>query len=103
MEDAVAVDQAGASAIVIEAVVEALADSITTTVGCPTIGIGASGKCDGQVLVVDDMLGMFDRNARFVKRFDNLATRIDLAAAAYSASVRNGQFPDANHLYRATV
>lgn len=99
LDDAIAADQAGACAIVIEAVVEALADSITETVGCPTIGIGASARCDGQVLVIDDLLGMFERNARFVKRFDDLAERIDLAAGAFAASVRDRSFPQPCHLY----
>lgn len=100
-DDALAVDGAGAFSVVIEAVVERLADSITGIVGCPTIGIGASSSCDGQVLVVDDMLGMFERNAKFVKRFDNFAQRIDTAAEAYAASVRGRQFPEAKHLYNA--
>ncbi len=97
--DAVAVAQAGAFAIVVEAVVEPLALSITEAVKCPTIGIGASDQCDGQVLVVDDMLGMFERNAWFVKRFDNLAERIDRAVGSYAASVRQRQFPEKHHLY----
>jgi 3-methyl-2-oxobutanoate hydroxymethyltransferase len=101
MDDAIAVEQAGAFSVVIEAVVEPLARSITETIACPTIGIGASASCDGQVLVVDDMLGMFDRNARFVKRFDNLADRIDMAADAYARSVRGRQFPESQHLYKA--
>lgn len=101
MDDAVAVDTAGAFAVVVEAVVEQLADSITETISCPTIGIGASSRCDGQVLVVDDMLGMFERNAKFVKRFDNLASRIETAAGAYAASVRGRQFPETQHLYKA--
>jgi 3-methyl-2-oxobutanoate hydroxymethyltransferase len=99
LDDAIAVDEAGAFSMVVEAVVEPLAASITNRVGCPTIGIGASSRCDGQVLVVDDMLGMFERNARFVKRFDNLASRIDSAAEAYAASVRQRHFPEAAHLY----
>ena len=101
LDDAIAVEKAGAFSVVVEAVVEQLADSITERIGCPTIGIGASSRCDGQVLVVDDMLGMFERNAKFVKRFDDLATRIDTAAEAYAASVRGRQFPEPRHLYQA--
>lgn len=97
--DAAAVAEAGAFALVIEGVVEPLAASITDAVACPTIGIGASPRCDGQVLVVDDMLGMFDRTARFVKRYDDLSGRIQQAAQAYAAEVRSRSFPEAAHLY----
>jgi 3-methyl-2-oxobutanoate hydroxymethyltransferase len=99
MEDAVAIDRAGAFAVVVEAVVEPLAVSITDTVSCPTIGIGASSRCDGQVLVIDDMLGMFENNARFVKQLDNFAERIDTAAKSYACSVRQREFPGPAHLY----
>lgn len=97
--DAKAIADAGAFALVVEGVVEPLARAITASVGCPTIGIGASPACDGQVLVVDDMLGMFERTPRFVRRFDDLAVRIDSAAAAYAAAVRERSFPGADQLY----
>ncbi|WP_454692888.1 3-methyl-2-oxobutanoate hydroxymethyltransferase [Achromobacter aegrifaciens] len=97
--DAAAVADAGAFSLVIEGVVEPLAASITEAVACPTIGIGASGRCDGQVLVVDDMLGMFDRTARFVKRYDDLAGRIQQAAQTYAGEVRARTFPESAHLY----
>ncbi|MBZ9650259.1 3-methyl-2-oxobutanoate hydroxymethyltransferase [Sphingobium sp. 3R8] len=103
MDDALAVADAGAFAIVVEAVIETLADSITQGVKCPTIGIGASVRCDGQVLVVDDMLGMFERTAKFVKPFDNLAERITRAAESYAASVRSRQFPEISHVYQAAA
>lgn len=99
VSDAKAVAEAGAFALVIEGVVEPLARSITDAVSCPTIGIGASPACDGQVLVVDDMLGMFDRVPRFVKRFDDLAARIDATAKAYAAAVRDRSFPGPDNLY----
>ena len=97
--DAKAVADAGAFALVIEGVMEPLARAITETVACPTIGIGASPACDGQVLVVDDMLGMFERVPRFVKRFDDLATRIDATAKAYADAVRDRSFPGPDNLY----
>ena len=97
--DAAAVADAGAFSLVIEGVVEPLAASITEAVACPTIGIGASARCDGQVLVVDDMLGMFERTARFVKRYDDLAGRIQQAAQAYADEVRARTFPESAHLY----
>jgi len=97
--DARAVADAGAFALVIEGVMEPLARAITEAVACPTIGIGASPACDGQVLVVDDMLGMFERVPRFVKRFDDLASRIDANASAYAEAVRDRSFPGPDNLY----
>jgi 3-methyl-2-oxobutanoate hydroxymethyltransferase len=99
LDDARAVAEAGAFALVVEGVVETLGRAITEAVACPTIGIGASAHCDGQVLVVDDMLGMFERVPRFVERFDNMAERIDAAAAAYAGAVRSRAFPTEKQLY----
>ena len=97
--DAVAVADAGCFALVIEGVVEPIAIDITRAVACPTIGIGASAQCDGQVLVAEDMLGLFERTARFVKRFDDLAARISTAAETYAADVRSRAFPGADQTY----
>ena len=80
LRDAAAVDQAGAFCIVVEGVMEDIATQAARSVSAPVIGIGASAECDGQVLVIDDMLGMFERTPRFVKRYDDLATRIGEAA-----------------------
>lgn len=99
MADSKAIADAGAFALVVEGVMEPLARAITAAVPCPTIGIGASAACDGQVLVIDDMLGMFERVPRFVKRFDNLADRIGAAAAAYAAAVKDRSFPGEDNLY----
>ncbi|MDB5697720.1 MAG: ketopantoate hydroxymethyltransferase, partial [Alphaproteobacteria bacterium] len=99
--DAKAVADAGSFAIVVEGVVEEIAIEVTRAVPCPTIGIGASAQCDGQVLVTEDMLGMFERTPRFVKRFDDLAGRIGAAAAAYAAEVRARSFPSAEQVYAA--
>ncbi|WP_194744234.1 3-methyl-2-oxobutanoate hydroxymethyltransferase [Thermaurantiacus tibetensis] len=98
--DARAIAAAGAFALVVEGVVEPLAREIQGAVACPVIGIGASAACDGQVLVIDDMLGMFERVPRFVRRFDSLAERIDAAAAAYAAAVRSRSFPAEAEIYR---
>jgi 3-methyl-2-oxobutanoate hydroxymethyltransferase len=97
--DAKAIDAAGAFAMVIEGVIEPIAVAITEAVGCVTIGIGASARCDGQVLVAEDMLGLFERTARFVKRYDDLAGRIDDAAARYAAEVKARTFPTADQVY----
>jgi 3-methyl-2-oxobutanoate hydroxymethyltransferase len=98
--DAYAIAQAGCFALVIEGVMEPLAQMITRAVKCPTIGIGASVACDGQVLVTEDMLGMFERTPRFVKRYDDLAARISGAAETYAGEVRSRAFPTEDQIYR---
>ena len=98
--DAKAVADAGAFAIVVEGVVEPIAIAITQAVACPTIGIGASAQCDGQVLVAEDMLGLFERVPRFVKRFGDMAGAISDAATSYAADVRSRAFPAAEQTYQ---
>jgi 3-methyl-2-oxobutanoate hydroxymethyltransferase len=99
--DAKALDRAGAFSIVVEGVVEPIAVAVTQAVACPTIGIGASAKCDGQVLVTEDMLGMFERVPRFVKRYGNLAETISGAAEHYAKEVRERSFPGPEQTYRS--
>jgi 3-methyl-2-oxobutanoate hydroxymethyltransferase len=99
--DATAVADAGAFAVVIEGVMEPIAIRITQEIACPTIGIGASAQCDGQVLVAEDMLGLFERTARFVKRYDDMAGRISAAAEAYAGEVRSRSFPGPEQIYPA--
>jgi 3-methyl-2-oxobutanoate hydroxymethyltransferase len=101
LADAKAVAEAGCFALVLEGVMEEIAIEATRAVACPTIGIGASAQCDGQVLVTEDMLGLFERTPRFVKRFDDLAGRIGAAAAAYAEEVRARTFPTEAQIYRA--
>ena len=98
--DARALDDAGSFAVVIEGVVEPIAIAITQAVSCPTIGIGASAQCDGQVLVTEDMLGMFERVPRFVKVYENIAEVISGAAARYADEVRNRAFPGVEQTYQ---
>ena len=100
LADAKAVADAGAFCIVIEGVLEALADELTAAVPVPTIGIGASARCDGQVLVTEDMLGMFERTPRFVKRYDDLTTRITDAVQSYAGEVKTRAFPTDAETYR---
>ena len=100
LADARALDQAGAFAMVIEGVLEPIAVAVTETVSCPTIGIGASARCDGQVLVTEDMLGMFERVPRFVKRYEDIAGVIDRTVARYAAEVRARAFPGAEQTYQ---
>jgi 3-methyl-2-oxobutanoate hydroxymethyltransferase len=98
--DAKAVDAAGAFAMVVEGVVEPIGVEITEAVNCLTIGIGASAKCDGQVLVTEDMLGLFERTPRFVKRYAAMADFVSEAAAAYAADVRARTFPTEEQIYK---
>ncbi|MEO6093284.1 MAG: 3-methyl-2-oxobutanoate hydroxymethyltransferase [Novosphingobium sp.] len=99
--DGEAVAAAGAFAVVIEGVLEPIAVALTEKLAIPTIGIGASSTCDGQVLVTEDMLGMFERVPRFVKRYENIAETISAAAARYAEEVRSRAFPGEEQLYRA--
>ncbi|MHA6719750.1 3-methyl-2-oxobutanoate hydroxymethyltransferase [Sphingomonas sp. RS6] len=99
IDDAAAIDAAGALAIVVEGVVEPIAAEITRSIACPTIGIGASAACDGQVLVAEDMLGLFERTPRFVKRYEDIAGRISAAVETYAAEVRSRAFPGSEQVY----
>jgi 3-methyl-2-oxobutanoate hydroxymethyltransferase len=98
--DAKAVAEAGAFCVVVEGVMEQIADEVTKAIAVPTIGIGASPRCDGQVLVTEDMLGLFERTPRFVKRFADLAAEIGEAAARYREEVRTRAFPTQDQTYR---
>src|SRR5690606_16174605 len=94
LEDARALEQAGAYAVVLEGIPAEIAERITAELSIPTIGIGAGVGCDGQVLVVYDLLGMNDSfKPRFVRTYEKLATRIRTAVDAYVADVRDGAFP----------
>lgn len=101
LADARAVAEAGAFAMVVEGVVEPLGRAITEAVPIPTIGIGASAACDGQVLVIDDALGLFaDFKPRFVKRYADLAGVVTAAVQAYAEEVRARRFPGPEHVYQ---
>lgn len=93
LAEARAAEQAGAFAIVIEGVAEELAAEITKEISCPTIGIGASAACDGQVLVTQDMLGLFDWAPKFVRRYADLRSEVEKAVEAFAADVRDRSFP----------
>ena len=100
MEEAKAAQAAGAFAVVIEGVAEPLARNVTAELDIPTIGIGASPACDGQVLVTDDMLGLFDWTPKFVRRYADLRSEIDQAVRAYAADVRARRFPGEAETYQ---
>jgi 3-methyl-2-oxobutanoate hydroxymethyltransferase len=97
--DAQAVAEAGAFSVVIEAVAEPLAARITAQVPIPTIGIGASPACDGQILVLEDMLGLSPRVPKFVKRYGDLGPSIEAAIEAYAREVRERAFPGPGQVY----
>ncbi len=101
LDDARAMEAAGVFAIVIEGVAEALARDITRAVKVPTIGIGASAGCDGQILVTEDMLGLFEWAPKFVRRYADLHGEIDRAVAQYADDVRTGRFPGPSEIYFA--
>ena len=101
LEEAKATAEAGAFAIVVEGVAEGLAREITEAVSAPTIGIGASAGCDGQILVTDDMLGLFDWTPKFVRRYADLRGEISRAVAGYAEDVRQRRFPGAAEIYFA--
>jgi len=100
MADAVAVSDAGAFSVVIEKTTEQLARAITERIAAPTIGIGASAGCDGQILVVDDMIGAFtDFRPKFVRRYAEVAKSIETAISDYAADVRARRFPGPEHVF----
>jgi 3-methyl-2-oxobutanoate hydroxymethyltransferase len=99
MADAKAVEAAGAFCVVLEGVVEEIAADITRAIAIPTIGIGASPQCDGQILVTDDLLGMFEKVPKFVRPYAHLHETIAQALAAFASDVRARRFPSADETY----
>ena len=101
LQEAKATAEAGAFAVVVEGVAEGLAREITEAISVPTIGIGASAGCDGQILVTDDMLGLFDWTPKFVRRYGDLRGEISKAVAGYADDVRARRFPGPAEIYFA--
>jgi 3-methyl-2-oxobutanoate hydroxymethyltransferase len=102
VENAMAAADAGSFAVVVEGVSEDLAKKVTKAVEIPTIGIGASNECDGQILVTPDMLGLFDWTPKFVKKYGDLKGVIESAAKQYAQDVKNRSFPSEEFTYRFT-
>lgn len=101
VRDAVAVAEAGAFAIVVEGVMETVGEAVTAASPVPTVGIGASAACDGQILVTDDMLGLFTEfTPKFVRKYAALAETVDDAVCRYAADVRARRFPGPDETYR---
>jgi len=100
LQDAVALSNSGAFAIVVECVVESLAKKITSCVAVPTIGIGASKYCDGQVLVTDDMIGLSNFHPKFVKKYSNVKKIIEKSVKNYCSDVKRRRFPYPQNVYK---
>jgi len=100
LEDAIEISNSGVFAVVLECVVESLAKTITKNISIPTIGIGASKHCDGQILVVDDMLGLSDFSPKFVKKYSNLKKTIEISVKKYAKDVKLRKFPSTKNVYR---
>ena len=100
LEDAIHLSDSGVFSIVIECVVESLAKKITNSIPVPTIGIGASKYCDGQVLVIDDMIGLSDFHSKFVKKYSNVKKIIEKSVKTYCADVKKGKFPSTKNVYK---
>lgn len=98
--DAQAVSEAGAFAVVLEGMAEPLAAKITHSIAIPSIGIGASAECDGQILVMEDMLGLNPRPPKFVRQYANLGSDIEAAVKRYAADVRARRFPGEENVYK---
>ena len=100
LQDAMALSNSGVFAIVIECVVESLAKKITDSVSVPTIGIGASKYCDGQILVTDDMIGLSNFRPRFVKKYSNVKKIIEKSVKNYCSDIKHRKFPSSQNVYR---
>ena len=100
LDDAIAISKSGVFALVIECTVESLARKITNTIPIPTIGIGASKHCDGQILVTDDIIGLSDFRSRFVKKYFNVKKFIERSVKKYCKDVREKKFPTSLHVYK---
>ena len=100
LQDAMALSNSGVFAIVIECVVESLAKKITNSVSVPTIGIGASKYCDGQILVTDDMIGLSNFRPRFVKKYSNVKKIIEKSVKNYCSDIKRRKFPSSLNVYR---
>jgi 3-methyl-2-oxobutanoate hydroxymethyltransferase len=99
LKDAELLQSAGVFSIVLECIETSLAKIVTNKIKIPTIGIGASNNCDGQILVFDDLIGLNPINVRFVKKYSNIRKEMTKAVASYAKEVRNNKFPLKKHSY----
>ena len=100
LDDAISLEKAGAFSIVLECIIPQVAKEITETIKIPTIGIGSSRNCDGQILVIDDMIGLSGFYPRFVKKYSNIQKIIENSVKKYCSDVKNGKFPRTKNSYK---
>ena len=100
IKDLISIEKAGSFSVVLESVTEKLANKINKISKIPVIGIGASNKCDGQILVTEDLLGLFDKSPKFVKKYENLRAKIRKAVKRYYNDVKYRVFPNKNNVYK---
>jgi 3-methyl-2-oxobutanoate hydroxymethyltransferase len=101
IKDSILVEKAGAFSIVVECVIKELADKINQSIKIPTIGIGASNKCDGQILVTEDLLGYSEKPAKFVKMYDNFKRKTEICIEKFVNDLRNNKFPSNKNMYKS--
>ena len=100
IKDSISIEKAGAFSVVVECVVKDLADKISQRIKIPTIGIGASNKCDGQILVTEDLLGFSENPPKFVKMYDNFKERTEICVKKFVKDLKNNNFPNIKNMYR---
>jgi 3-methyl-2-oxobutanoate hydroxymethyltransferase len=100
IKDSISIEKAGAFSVVVECVVKDLADKISQRIKIPTIGIGASNKCDGQILVTEDLLGFSEKPPKFVKMYDNFKERTEICVKKFVKDLKNNNFPNIKNMYR---
>ncbi len=102
LKDSISIEKAGAFALVVECVIKDLADKINQSIKIPTIGIGASNKCDGQILVTEDLLGFSEKPPKFVKMYDNFKERTEICIKKFVKDLKNNNFPNYKNMYQGS-
>ena len=100
IKDSIFVEKAGAFSVVVECVIKDLADKINESINIPTIGIGASDRCDGQILVTEDLLGFSEKPPKFVKMYDNFKSRTEICIKKFVKDLKNNNFPNIKNMYQ---
>ncbi|NKA01328.1 MAG: 3-methyl-2-oxobutanoate hydroxymethyltransferase, partial [Proteobacteria bacterium] len=100
IKDSIFIEKAGAFSVVVECVIKDLADKINESINIPTIGIGASDRCDGQILVTEDLLGFSEKPPKFVKMYDNFKARTEICIKKFVKDLKNNNFPNIKNMYQ---